>query len=104
LSAVDKGGEEKKRRRIEVDVNEYSRRVNEMNELIHKIDSNVGSLMEKVSGMDKSLTEKINGVDKSLTEKIGGIDRRVSDLWKVVVAILAGVLAILGGMIASLLR
>ena len=93
MSAVDKGGEEKKRRRIEVDVNEYSRRVNEMNELIHKIDSNVGSLMEKVSGMDKSLTEKI-----------GGIDRRVSDLWKVVVAILAGVLAILGGMIASLLR
>jgi predicted nuclease with TOPRIM domain len=66
--------------------------VKAMNEMIHRIYTNV-----------EVLTTRLDEMDKRMGVRFDGLDKRVGDLWKVVVAILVGVFAILGGIIIPLL-
>ena len=76
----------------------------EIKSLLAKIGEVDERLSAKIEGMSEKLSAKIEGMDGRLSAKIEGADKRLSDLWKAVLAILAGVLASLGATIASLLR
>jgi hypothetical protein len=76
------------------------------NQMVTKevLSSEIKSLLVKIGEVDERLSAKIEGMDEKLSTKIEGVDKRLSGLWKVVLAILAGVLASLGAIIASPLR